>query len=245
MKILFTLSICLLSALTWAQQTQGTIVFEQKMNLHRQMKGDNESMKAMVPEFRTMRQQLLFTPEASLYKAIEEEEDEAEMEGGRGGIRMRFGASNDELYRDLVNRKRIEKREFMGTEYLLEDTLLTSPWKLATERKSVMGIDCMKATLSDTARHREITAWFAPTIAVPTGPDMYSSLPGMVLEVDINDGEIVIKAISADWKKPSEKALKAPKGGKQVTAEEFKQIMDEQLKKMGVPPGGGIRMIRN
>ncbi len=243
MKIMFTIAFCLLTAMTWAQQNQGTIVYETKTNLHRQLPPDNENMKAMIPEFRTSRSQLLFTPQASLYKAIVEEEDEDDMSHG-GGIRIRIGASNDELYRDLTNRRRIEKREFFGEEYLIEDTLKAAPWKLANEHKTVMGFDCMKAMWSDTTNKKEVIAWFAPTIPVSTGPENYNLLPGMVLQVDINDGETVIVAQSAEWKKPSEKAMKAPKGGKSITADEFRSIVDEQMKKMG-GGRGGMRIIRN
>lgn len=246
MKILFTITFCLLTALTWAQHNQGTLVYEFKANLHRQLPPDNQDMKAMIPEFRTSRFQLLFTPQASLYKPIEEEEDEADMHEG-GGMRIRITAGTDEIYRDLTNRRRIEKREFMGQEYLIDDTLKTAPWKLSAERKTVMGFDCMKAVWSDTTNRREITVWFAPTIPVASGPDIYTSLPGMVLEVDINNGETVIRAQTADWKQPSEKVLKAPKApkdGKTLTAEQYRSMVDEQMKKMG-GGRGGVRIIRN
>ncbi len=89
MKIRFTIIFCLLTVLTWAQQNQGTLVYEFKANLHRQLPPDNQDMKAMIPEFRTSRFQLLFTSEASLYKAIEEEEEEEDThQGGRGGMRI-------------------------------------------------------------------------------------------------------------------------------------------------------------
>ncbi|MDZ4704859.1 MAG: hypothetical protein SH848_13075 [Saprospiraceae bacterium] len=90
MKIRFTIIFCLLlTVLTWAQQHQGTLVYEFKANLHRQLPPDNQNMKAMIPEFRTSRFQLLFTPQASLYKAIEEDEDEEDThQGGRGGMRI-------------------------------------------------------------------------------------------------------------------------------------------------------------
>ena len=246
MKILSTIIFCLLTALAWAQQNAGTLVYEFKANLHRQLPPDNQDMKAMIPEFRTSRFQLLFTPQASLYKAIEEEEDEEDMHQG-GGMRIRINAGNDEIYRDLTNRRRIEKREFMGQDYHIDDTLKTAPWKMSAERKTVMGFDCMKATWADTTNKRDIVAWFAPTIPVPSGPDIYTSLPGLVLEVDINNGERVIRAQTAEWKQPSEKALKAPKApkdGKSLTVDEYRSMVDEQMKKMG-GGRGGMRIMRN
>lgn len=246
MKILSTIIFCLLAALAWAQQNTGTLVYEVKMNLHRTLPPDNQDMKAMVPEFQTSRFQLLFSPQASLYKPIEEEEDDEDMHQG-GGMRIRINAGNDEIYRDLTNRRRIEKREFMGQDYHIDDTLKTAPWKMSAERKTVMGFDCMKATWADTTNKRDIVAWFAPTIPVPSGPDIYTSLPGLVLEVDINNGERVIRAQTAEWKQPSEKALKAPKApkdGKSLTVDEYRSMVDEQMKKMG-GGRGGMRIIRN
>ena len=54
-----------------AQMKEGTIVYERKMNLHRTI--TDEQMKAMMPEFRTSKHQLLFSDSTSVYKAVAEE----------------------------------------------------------------------------------------------------------------------------------------------------------------------------
>jgi GLPGLI family protein len=61
-------------------------------------------------------------------------------------------------------------------------------------------------------------------------------LPGMVLEVNINNGEQVITALSID-KQVETALIVKPKDGKKVTDEEFNKIVEEKLKEMGVEGG--------
>ena len=72
----------------FAQSIEGVITYEQKINLHRRLPPDSESRKAMIPEFRTTKEQLFFKATASIYKPLIE--DEEEPMGGGGGVQMRF-----------------------------------------------------------------------------------------------------------------------------------------------------------
>ena len=94
MKKIFLLSSCLFSFLTvFAQNTEGVITFEEKMNLHRRIQ--NEEMKARIPEFRSNNMELIFRGDECMYKAIDEEEDEEANAGG--GVRMMFRRPNVEI----------------------------------------------------------------------------------------------------------------------------------------------------
>ena len=239
MKKIFLLSSCLFSFLTvFAQNTEGVITFEEKMNLHRRIQ--NEEMKARIPEFRSNNMELIFRGDECMYKAIDEEEDEEANAGG--GVRMMFRRPNVEIYRNYATSKRVEQRDMMDKKYLIETDIKQTAWKLGTETKKILGYECTQATFNDTARKQELVAWFTMDLPLTAGPQNYGSLPGMILELDINKGEVVIMAKKIDLKKVKDTAIKAPSKGDKITEEELKQKRDEMMKRNGGGPN--MRIIR-
>jgi GLPGLI family protein len=230
--ILSALLLATFAQLSTAQNSEGAITFEEKMNLHRRM--PDESMKAMVPEFRTSTMMLYFRGDECVYKRNPEEEDEETNQAGAGGGRMvmRFGGSG-ETHCNYATTIRTEEREFMGKKYLITDTLKQSAWKLGTDTKKIAGFDCTKATLSDTARKSEIVAWFTMDIPLTAGPSGMGMLPGMILEIDMNNGEVVRTAKAIEFKKQKESNLKAPSKGEKITQAEFRQKIEEWRKQNG------------
>jgi hypothetical protein len=75
-----------------AQLKEGKVIYERKVNMHKRLGPENESMKNMIPEFNTSKMQLFFTADASLFKAVPEAEDVRETAGDQGErVVMRFG----------------------------------------------------------------------------------------------------------------------------------------------------------
>ncbi|MEL6594228.1 MAG: GLPGLI family protein, partial [Bacteroidota bacterium] len=93
----------------------------------------------------------------------------------------------------------------------------------------------MQATYEDSTR--KIVAWFCPQIPVSSGPDAFGQLPGLVLEVDINDGERTIVATEVSLGEPAEE-IQQPKKGKEITQEEFEVVVAEKMKEMEAEYGG-------
>lgn len=243
--ILFWLSFGLCAALN-AQKTEGTIQFEEKMNMHRNLPPDAGDMKAMIPEFRTLKSELLFSATESLYRNVEEEEDDDE-EMGNGQVRIRMQRPEAYYYRNYETGRKTDQREFMGKNYLIEDAIGQTPWKMSADTREVLGYHCMKAVWEDTTggRKRDIVAWFAPDIPVSAGPATYGQLPGMILAIDINNGEIQLTAQKIDLNPLKKGAIETPKKGEKTTQEAFQKMMDDRIREMGGGPGRGIRVIRN
>ncbi len=240
-------------------QTSGVITYEVKVNLHRNIPADREGMKAMIPEFRTTKQQLFFSDTESMYKPVIEDEEEQFKApgGGGGGMRMNFRTPNVEVYQDQSTSKIISKQDFMGKNYLIEDSIQMSPWKFGTETRMIGEYLCRMAyyTKTDTIRisrgsepaepqirTSEITAWYTDKIRPFLGPDRYNTLPGAVLAVDINNGERVILVKTVEMRELKKSELKAPSSGTKITQTEFQKIVAEQMKQMG---GRGGVIIRN
>jgi GLPGLI family protein len=237
-KILLSATALLTINVLFAQITEGTITYERKMNLHRRLKDDQ--MKAMLPEFRTSKHQLLFSDSTSIYKAVVEETAPDPFAGSGGGGMVTFrmgGGDNAEQYRNYSNGKAIESRELGAKNYLIEDSITGQGWKLTDETATILKYNCKKAT-RNTAAGQTIEAWYTESIPSPAGPESFANLPGVILKVDINNGEIVYNALSVS-DKVSKNDIKEPKKGKKITRTEFMKLMEES---MGAGPG--TRIIR-
>jgi len=240
--LLFVLSAALVSQTSIAQLTEGSIVYERKVNMHRRI--TDESQKALIPEFNTAKMQLDFSGSESIFKSLPEDEDIRDNAGNNGnGIVIRMGGVDNETYKNYATEKITELRELGPKKYIIEDTLRKLGWKLSEETKTVKGHTCKKATT--TSRDSlSITAWYAEDIQSSAGPEEYGGLPGMILELNINDAEIVFTALDIVTKGFDKKIVKAPTNGKKVTRKEFQKMLDDEF---GPNPNGGptIRIIRN
>ncbi|MEZ4904127.1 MAG: GLPGLI family protein [Spirosomataceae bacterium] len=229
--------------------TEGKIIFEQKINMHKRITDD--AMKAMVPEFRTVEMQLNFRAGESLYLPVPKEEDDSEINSNDGNgaqIRMVIKTPKNEVYRNYYTQEKIELRELAGQTFLVIDTLKRTPWKLTGESKKVNGYDCMQATMTNPTNKQQTSVWFTEAIPAPHGPSLFGGLPGLVLEVNINEGETIFTAKKIEFKQLNKEDFRKPSGGKKVTEAEFTKQREAWMKEMGIQnggSGGAIRIIRN
>ena len=222
-----------------AQIKEGVIVYERKMNLHRRI--TDQQIKAMMPEFRTSKHQLLFCDSTSIYKAAPEDNVPDPFASGQGGgIVMRMGGGeNAQQYRNYSEAKAVESMEFGAKTYLIEDTIKAYGWKLTGETSTFLNYPVKKAT-RQTEKGQIIEAWYTESIPSPAGPESFANLPGVILKVNINNGETVYTAISVT-EKVNRNDIKEPKKGKRIGRAEFMKMMQES---MTTPGAGGNRVIR-
>lgn len=91
--------------------------------------------------------------------------------------------------------------EFSGKTYIIEDSLQAPNWKILNEMKEIAGHICMNASYIDTIKKQKIVGWYALDIPISGGPERFFGLPGLLLEVDVNDGAMVITADKIEPKK--------------------------------------------
>ncbi len=264
MKRVFFVTAGLFSlAMLQAQVKEGTVIYERKINMYRTIQ--DEQMRAMIPEFRTSKHMLLFSDSVSVYKAVPEDEAPDPFAGGGGGrVMIRMGGSdNGDLYKNLSQSKSIQTSELGGKNFLITDTIQQQPWKIGTETKQILGYTCHKATRkimqpvgmirrvvmgggggaqdTTTSQNRpqskevEVVAWYAENLNSPVGPESYGQLPGVILQLDVDNAATVYTATEVK-KSVDLKELKEPKKGKVVTQPEFRKMMMDMMNSQG--PGG-------
>lgn len=134
------------------------------------------------------------------------------------------------IQRNFTNKTKTELREMLGKTYLIEDQLIKSKWKILNEIKEVAGYICMKAEMTDTIKNQKIVAWFTDALPYQIGPEDFYGLPGAILELDKNYGDVVI--IATDVKKDiAPMKIKLPKmKGKKINTDQYISIIDKHIK---------------
>lgn len=219
----------------------GKITFVEKIKLEINLEGDAAQFADQLPKEQVNNKVLYFTPDYSLYRAGDSNKTDENMDmgGSDGGIKIRMinGGEGDLVFCDFKNRKKTEQKEFMTRKFLVEGDLIAPGWKMTGNFTTILGHSCMEAVNEDTVK--KIKAWFTSDIPVSAGPAGFNGLPGIILQVDINDGSQTISATGIDTSPVNMSLLEKPKEGKKVTADEFKKIVDEKRKEMGEESGGG------
>ncbi len=225
-----------------ASAQQGTIVYNETMKLEIHIDGMGADMADMLPKERISEKLLHYTPDASIYlngKQKEDQEVTEEMAGG-GTMVIKMDEPDEQLYFDIKNQKVIEQRDFMSRMFLIESAVDSISWKLTGNRREIVGYPCLEAFyMKDTVK---TVAWFTPAIPISSGPGKYHGLPGMILEVNVDNGKRIISAASVTTGDVASLIIK-PKQGKKVTREEFDKIVEEKTGE-NQGEGGDVIMIK-
>ena len=241
---LIGLSLAMLSEITNGQEKpaenikSGRIYYEEKIKLDLKLEGDAAQYSDMFPKERKSEKVLSFSKDATLFengKDIAEDMTQVHQEGVN--IKMVISGDN-KVYTDLKNQKIIDQREFMNRMFLVEKEIPVSDWKHTGNQKVILGYPCMEATKQDTAGVKTIV-WFAPSFEIKGGPAGFCNLPGMVLAADVKDGSHTFLAKSLEPVETGALKIKKPGDGKKVTEDEYKKIVSDKMKEMGMDEGNG------
>ncbi|RYG54549.1 MAG: GLPGLI family protein [Chitinophagaceae bacterium] len=245
-----------------AQQQEGRILYERTTQLQLRLAGMGDGMERNIPQTRTDKLEVLFGKNQSIRKpVIEETPEPSNFENGGIVIRTFAGGADDVSYFNYDEKRMVDQREFAGKKYIISDSIRPLQWKLTGESKSVLGLPCQEARaqristriqtmiangepqrteIADTAN---IVAWFTPAIAVPTGPEYQGQLPGAILEINVNEGRTIYKAIEIS-PKTDLALIKEPKSGKKVTTKEFADEQQKMMQEMQRNNGGRVQTFR-
>lgn len=239
MKKLLTLLLITAPVITAAQEWQGKITYNRKQQ--RELPKEVAARQTKVVEGITetnMDVELMFNKSKSLYRARPLPEDqryhEGDFESGRFSsselenaelliMKTRHVDNHHKVYRDLEKQDIIIKRVFRKKDFLLTAAPESGKWKLTNEKKEITGYKCNKATRID--GDQIVEAWYTTKIPVASGPSVYGDLPGLILEVNIDNGKLLYVARITDVGPDFSDAIIAPSKGKKVTPGQFDKIV--------------------
>lgn len=183
--------------------------------------------------------EMYFTVDRTLY-FDSEEEAERDMDA--------FSYRKDEYFitRNFTTQSIHDVLVLLDRVYIIDDSIKSPDWKILNDMKDVAGHICMNAYYDDTLKKQKVIAWYALDIPVSGGPERFCGLPGMILEVNINNGAMVITAESIDLKALTGNELELPKKfkGKKINEEAYRQKLKnyfDERRKAEEPPFWGIR----
>mgnify|MGYP000580554803 CR=1 FL=1 len=200
MKQLITFLFAALPILLSAQN-EGKIIYNETVKFEIDLPEGQEHMRDMLPTEQTAQKVLYFTAQESLFKDFDAAEDgddeviEHASEDGNMQIKMVIARPEYRAYRNMETGESVTYQEFFGRKFLIKGDSKKLAWKMGGQQKKCGDYICMNATFQDSTRTLE--AWFTPQIPVSIGPG-YGDLPGLILEVNINDGERTIVASKVD-----------------------------------------------
>lgn len=132
-------------------------------------------------------------------------------------------------YTDLDSGTQVQAVRFMTRPFLVTGDRPAIAWKLTTEQSMFLNYPVLKATA--THEGKEIEAWFTPQIPVPAGPGDFGGLPGLILTVTVDGGQVTWAATAVDLAAPVGELAK-PTEGQKVSRAEYEKIVDEKLAEM-------------
>lgn len=157
------------------------ITYERKMNVHRQMEGNEwfDRMKSRVPQFMTTNHVLYLMTGKSFWKPGVQ----AESPEGRNMFSTPPVAEN-RVYTDLITHSVTASKPIFEQKFLVVDTQRQLKWTIKEEVRNIAGHNCRKAVtvILDSVY---VVAFYAEDFPASAGPESFGGLPGVILELAI------------------------------------------------------------
>ena len=138
MKFLSTLTALALASTAVAQQSSGTIYYEEVMTIKVELPPEMQQMAHLIPTEQKSQASLSFTAQESLYKAVEADQGPAtkQMENDEGqtieiNATVIGGGANTTTYYNLADKEGLRSENMMGKDFLVELGWYDFEWSVA------------------------------------------------------------------------------------------------------------------
>ena len=239
--ILLTIIICTFNC-SFAQSTRfttsGTIEYQKTVNTYaviKKMYNNNlegfvqqafEQYKKTQPQFKTFKSTLVFGNNKTLFTPIPPETNSNTF------FNMPIADQNNTVYSDLSSNTTISQKMVFEQTYLLKDTIREITWKITDETREIAGYPCRRANglLMDSIY---VVAFYTDKIPVSGGPESFSGLPGMILQLALPHENISWLATKITDSTIDDKLLTPPHKGKPLNRKELTLTLEDATKNWG------------
>jgi GLPGLI family protein len=215
---------CACSASAQQFVNAGRVEYERRTNQHSFLEDENmfdALVKESLPKFAVIYYDLLFDGNRSLYKDGREPENKI--------IHWSISNMNNWVYQDLGTGERVSRKNLMGSNYLVRDSLFKIDWKITGEPRTIAGFECRKAVgrIFDSV---VVIAFYSDEILPSMGPESFGGLPGMILGLAIPRLHTTWYATKLELTEVSGQ-IKPPAEGKKFNPEQFRKEVTELLQR--------------
>jgi GLPGLI family protein len=188
-----------------------------------------EVYKKTQPQFKVLKSTLIYQNGKSLFVPA------AADISVRPLFNVPFAEQNNTVYTDFLNKRVMSQKDLSGDFLLLTDSMRNIKWKLTGETREVMGYQCRRANalVLDSVY---VVAFYTDDIHVSGGPELFSGLPGMILELALPHDNVIWKASKITFAAP-ETPVASPKKGRAVNYKQLEDIFKARAKSRGDAAG--------
>jgi len=115
--------------------------------------------------------------------------------------------------------------------YLLKDKIRKIRWKITDETRTIAGYPCRRANALVDSMY--VVAFFTEQIPVSGGPESFTGLPGMILQLALPHENITWMAIKVTESSVAPKSMEIPARGTLVNRSALYETINETIKNWG------------
>lgn len=220
----------------WAQYTaEGTIEYKRSTNLDRVIdemddedRGWIDKYRSKIPKHRDAYFELYFNQNYSMYTPGKDAPESSQFMSWVG----RHPAAENKVYTDFKTHKVTAQKQVYEEDFLVKDTMRKIEWKIMDEVRTIANFKCRKAVgvMCDSVY---VVAFYTDDIMVSGGPEMFSGLPGMILQIAVPRLHTTWIATNVNITTPDPKSFKEPKKGKESSQEDMIATIHKSIKRWG------------
>jgi GLPGLI family protein len=215
--ILVFLTLILIAAGSNELVTSGTVEYTKTVNMYALLKpgGDKvnelafEQYKQQQPQFARLYSKLTFSGQQTLFSPVA-----GSLSAGFFSV-PQLALQNSKIYMDHQTNTFTSQKTIFDDTYLLKDKIRKIRWKLTAELRDIAGYRCRRAN-GITPDSLYVVAFYTDQIPVPGGPESFTGLPGLILQVALPHEHINWIATKITPSPVPANAIEAPKKGKQT-----------------------------
>ncbi|TKG96975.1 hypothetical protein EYV94_00685 [Puteibacter caeruleilacunae] len=226
MKQIFIIALVIGIALTNAMgQKQGGIVFEQVINIHKNLSPEQQAYIAMLPEFSKRKYQFVFNEKQGVLKVLPQEQPEGMMIMTSGGGNDAFVDFKKQVYRNYI--------EVDGEVFCTEVPIIpVSEIKATGKTKKILNYECKEYRGEGT----EFSLWICESL--PAGISPMPPIFGNGAVLSMESDKLSFTAVS--FSKGIDAKELTPKEAQVITAEQYKDLQEEKIGEMKAMSGSKV-----
>ncbi len=225
-SILLILTLILLAADPNELVTSGTVEYTKTVNMYALLKpgGDRvnelafEQYKQQQPQFARLYSKLTFSNQQTLFTPIA-----GRLSAGFFSV-PQLALQNSIVFVAHQTGTLTSQKTIFDDTYLLKDKIRKIRWKLTTELRDIAGYSCRRAN-GITPDSLYVVAFYTDQIPVPGGPESFSGLPGLILQVALPHEHM--SWIATKITPGPAEAIQAPKKGKLIDLKSLTERLRE------------------